>query len=125
TATPLPPTPTPTLTPVPPTATLIPPTPTPSPQPFQEFNLTAQSFFFTTNSITVNQGDLVRVTVTNLDSEHTFTIDELNVDLTIPALGTATIEFTALPAGTYLFYCGVGGHRGAGMEGAFIVLAGP
>ncbi len=51
---------------------------------------------------------------------HTLTVDELSVDLKVPVGGERTISFNARP-GTYPFYCGVPGHREAGMEGTLTV----
>jgi plastocyanin len=51
------------------------------------------------------EGGTVAVYVDNKDQTlHTFTIDELDVDLTIPAGSTARVEFDAEP-GSYTFYC--------------------
>lgn len=50
-------------------------------------------------------GGTVAVHVDNKDQTlHTFTIDELDVNLTIPARSTARVEFDAEP-GSYTFYC--------------------
>jgi plastocyanin len=50
-------------------------------------------------------GGTVAVHVDNKDQTlHTFTIDELDVNLTIPAGSTARVEFDAEP-GSYSFYC--------------------
>ncbi len=51
---------------------------------------------------------------------HTFTVDELGVDLKVPVGGERTISFNASP-GTYAYYCAVPGHREAGMEGTLTV----
>jgi plastocyanin len=50
-------------------------------------------------------GGTVGVYVENKDQTlHTFTIDELDVDLDVPAGSTARVEFDAEP-GSYTFYC--------------------
>jgi plastocyanin len=53
----------------------------------------------------------VAVFVENADAlRHTFTVDELDVDLEAPGGKAARVEFTAEP-GTYEFYCAVEGHE--------------
>jgi plastocyanin len=51
---------------------------------------------------------------------HTFTIDELNVNLQIAPNGERQITFTA-PAGTYTYYCAIPGHEMLGMRGTLVV----
>lgn len=51
---------------------------------------------------------------------HTFTIDELGVDLYVPVGGTRRATFEA-PAGEYEFYCAIPGHDSAGMKGTLTV----
>lgn len=59
---------------------------------------------FQDTSLTASAGE-VSVFVDNQDATlHTFTIDELDVDLDIPASKSARITFQAEP-GTYTFYC--------------------
>ena len=56
--------------------------------------------------------------VTNLDgTRHTFTIDELGVDLSVPPNSEGRVTFTAEP-GTYRFYCRP--HE-VDMEGSLVV----
>ncbi len=51
------------------------------------------------------EGTAVAVHVTNRDStRHTFTIDELGVDLNLPPNSTQRVTFKAKP-GTYRFFC--------------------
>lgn len=66
--------------------------------------VTAEDIEFQPESLDAASGT-VAVFVTNNDPTlHTFTIDELDVDLDIPANSTARIEFEA-DAGDYEFYC--------------------
>jgi uncharacterized cupredoxin-like copper-binding protein len=51
---------------------------------------------------------------------HTFTIDELNVNLRAPTGAGRRAVVDARP-GTYEFYCAVPGHRTAGMKGTLVV----
>ena len=50
---------------------------------------------------------------------HTFTIDELDVDESIPGGGSARVELSEIPSGTYRYYCTVTGHED--MEGTLTV----
>lgn len=51
---------------------------------------------------------------------HTFTIEELGVDLRVPVSAEMTVTFDA-PAGEYTFICDIPGHPEAGMEGTLLV----
>jgi plastocyanin len=51
------------------------------------------------------EGTTVSVHITNKDStRHTFTIDELGIDLSVPPEGTQRVSFEAEP-GAYRFFC--------------------
>lgn len=85
-------------------------------------NVTGQNFRFNPETITVNQGDRVRVVLTALDMPHDFDLDELGVDGPVVAPGeTAEVEFTADQTGEFEYYCSVGQHRANGMTGTLIV----
>ena len=69
-----------------------------------DVEVVTQDIEFQDTSLTADAGE-ISVFVDNKDSTlHTFTIDELNVDLDIPASKSARITFQAEP-GTYEFYC--------------------
>jgi plastocyanin len=69
-----------------------------------DIQLAAEDIEFTEGSLEANPGE-VSVFVDNRDATlHTFTIDELDVDLDLPAASAARVTFTAEP-GTYEFYC--------------------
>lgn len=80
------------------------------------------NFYFKPNTITVNSGEKVKITFTNVDGMHDFVIDELNIKTPVVNGGeTAEVEFTAEEPGEYEFYCSVGSHRQMGMKGTLIV----
>lgn len=90
--------------------------------PVKEFTITAKDYKFTPDSITVNEGDVVRITATNFDIDHGIAIDELGVWQPVDAGVTRTFEFVASKKGTFKFYCNVacgGGH--ATMKGNLTV----
>jgi len=69
-----------------------------------DVQLTATDFRFDTSSVSADAGT-VAVTVTNDDAtRHTFTIDELGVDLDVPPGTTQRVTFPA-DTGTFRFYC--------------------
>ena len=75
---------------------------------------------YSTTSLAAPAGQ-VTVVLTNHDLFwHTFTIDELDVDLEAPLGGTREQSFTA-PAGSYRFYCRVPAHAAAGMRGTLTI----
>jgi plastocyanin len=69
-----------------------------------DLELVAEDFEFSERALQAAGGD-VSVFVENKDSTlHTFTIDELDIDLDVPAGASARVSFDAEP-GTYEFYC--------------------
>ncbi|MEE8372680.1 MAG: cupredoxin domain-containing protein [Dehalococcoidia bacterium] len=106
-------TPTPTLTP---TSTM-----TPTPESAGEVVISARFAAFQPSIITVAKGETISLKVTSTDSAHTFTIDELGINITVGGGQTATSEIKVDQAGTFTFYCSVPGHRISGMEGTLQV----
>ncbi len=79
---------------------------------------------FNPNTLTVNKGDTVKVTLVNADpaQPHSFVINELNAKSGQVAAGqTKTYTFTASQAGEFQFYCDVPGHKEGGMVGTITV----
>jgi len=69
-----------------------------------DIELATQDFEFSTNTIE-SEGGEISVFVDNKDSAlHTFTVEELDVDLQVPGGSTARITFDAA-AGSYEFIC--------------------
>lgn len=63
------------------------------------------------NAVSVSNGDLFW---------HTFTVRELNLNVSVPVGGQRRAAFDA-PAGTYRFICAIPGHEQAGMKGTLVV----
>lgn len=73
-------------------------------------------------SMTVNQGDVVNITVHNIANiTHTFTITQLGVNIINAAGQTQSVQFTADMPGSFQFYCTQDDHVGFGMYGTFTV----
>ncbi len=90
------------------------------PQPDEEavVNVTADEGYFDPDVIVVDQGQEVTVEIENVsDADHTFTIDELDIDVSLAPEAQEEITFTATEEGTFEFYCAEPGHRDAGMYG--------
>ncbi|MEZ4087490.1 MAG: cupredoxin domain-containing protein [Candidatus Gracilibacteria bacterium] len=88
----------------------------------KEFTIDAENFSFSPNTMTVNEGDTVRITLNNLGGSHDFVIDEFDAQTEVINTGeTETIEFVADKAGTFEYYCSVGSHRAMGMVGTLTV----
>lgn len=83
-------------------------------------SLTAENVSFSVGYLAVASGD-VRIEMTNRDLFwHTFTVEELGVDLRVPVGAVRTISFQAAP-GIYEFICRIPGHSDAGMKGTLLV----
>jgi plastocyanin len=75
---------------------------------------------YSTTSLAAPSGQ-VTVVLTNHDLFwHTFTVDELHVDVEAPLGGAREATFTAAP-GSYRFYCRVPAHAAAGMRGTLTI----
>jgi heme/copper-type cytochrome/quinol oxidase subunit 2 len=88
-------------------------------------DIVASRFKFEPNTISVAQGDRVRLQLHSVDRAHAFAIKAFRVKAMIPKAGEAvTVEFVADQVGTFDFtcaeYCGTG--HGA-MKGRLVVLA--
>lgn len=79
------------------------------------------NYGFSPKTITVKQGETVKLNLVSEDSPHTFTIDELSVNQQFTYGKDATVMFTASEKGTFQFYCSVPGHKEGGMIGTLIV----
>ena len=89
----------------------------------KEIQVVGSEYLFSPSSITVTKGETVSLTFRNTGKfVHNLTIEGLGVSTkTIAAGQSDSIEFTASQAGTFTFYCSIGGHRGMGMEGSLEV----
>ncbi len=88
-----------------------------------EIEVTSSGFRFTPREIRVALGSTVQITYVNGGGRHDWVLDEFDAaTAVIGARQSETIEFVADEAGEFEFYCSVGGHRAAGMYGAFIVV---
>ena len=88
-------------------------------------DITASRFEFDPATITVAQGDRVRLRLHSIDRSHAFAIKAFRVKALIPKAGeVVTVEFVADRTGSFDFtcaeYCGTG-H--GGMKGRLLVLA--
>ena len=93
--------------------------------PVTTFDVIASQFKFEPATITVAEGDTVRLRLRSADRTHGIGIKAFRVKAMIPKVGdTVTVEFVADRAGTFDItcseYCGTG-HRA--MKGKLIVLA--
>lgn len=88
----------------------------------KEFTIEGGKMYFKPNTMTVSEGDTVRVTFNNVDGFHDFVIDEFKVATQkIQGGKSEVVEFVANKAGTFEYYCSVGSHRAEGMKGALTV----
>lgn len=83
----------------------------------KEFNIKAFRYAFNPNTITVNEGDKVKITINNSDTLHGINIPDLGVS------GNDTLEFTASKKGEFTWYCNnYCGDSHSSMQGKLIVL---
>ncbi len=88
----------------------------------KEFTISNSGFKFNPATITVNEGDKVKITFKNTGGSHDIVIDEFNARTEVIQSGQEdSFEFTADKAGSYEFYCSVGNHRAMGMKGTLVV----
>ena len=88
----------------------------------KEFAMTARQWEFTPSTITVNKGDLVKLSIRSLDVSHGIALPEFGVNAVLTRGQETNVEFVADKQGVYSFFCSVQcgiGH--SNMRGRLIV----
>jgi uncharacterized cupredoxin-like copper-binding protein len=81
----------------------------------------ARDLTFTPRQLAADNGSIM-ITLQNAGRVvHNLTIDELGVRVVVSPGRKDSVTLSAVPPGTYAFYCSVSGHRQAGMSGTLTV----
>ncbi|RMF56227.1 hypothetical protein D6745_00005, partial [Candidatus Woesearchaeota archaeon] len=67
------------------------------------FNIEAEKYLFSPRTITVKEGDRVKLHLKSKDIEHTFELEEYNISEIIPADDEITVDFVADKKGEFVF----------------------
>jgi len=86
-----------------------------------DLKIEAKRFDFLPNEIKVKKGDRIRLTLTSVDVNHTFTMPAYDIDEELLVGEDVEIELVADKEGQFTFYCDVPGHKEQGMKGKIIV----
>ena len=73
----------------------------------KEFTMEAKQFEFVPSTITVNEGDTVRLLITSTDVEHGIAIPEFGVNQDLPVGEEVVVEFVADQTGEFNMFCSV------------------
>lgn len=93
------------------------------PGQLREFTVVGDHYTFTPSTLTVNRGDVVKVTFTAKDIAHSFTIDDdYRISKRAGAGRSVTFEFRADSAGEHMIYCNLSADpKCKDMKGKLIV----
>jgi hypothetical protein len=84
--------------------------------------LVAAETKFVTTSYSMSSSDVLGLFVENRDSiSHSFDIDALDIHVQLPAKSTVAVAIKPTQSGPLEFYCAIGGHKAAGMDGTIDV----
>ena len=87
-----------------------------------EIDMIAKRWDFNPSTMTVNEGDKVKLNIKSIDVTHGFRIFEFGVSERLTPGKTTTVEFIADKKGEYTFFCTVPCGKGHnGMRGKLIV----
>lgn len=85
------------------------------------FEIEQDNFYFSPSTIDGSAGQKITFTVKNDGSAaHTFTIDSMNIDVTVQPGDETTVDVTFPSSGTVEFYCQF--HKNMGMTGTLEVV---
>ena len=92
----------------------------------KEFKVVAKKWRFDPNTLTVNKGDTVKVTLSSADIDFKFVSSDFLVDKEVKKGASETVTFTASKAGTFEFKCGTycekyGTVQGGSLKGSLVV----
>lgn len=80
----------------------------------QSIEITAKRFEFVPNEITVKKGQPVELVIKSADVAHGLRVNGLDINVKVPAGGTAEARFTANKAGDFNGHCSTYCGRGHG-----------
>ena len=84
--------------------------------------LTIEKNAFVETSLDMNDGGVLGIFIVNKDPlPHAFDIDSLDIHVQLPPSSTTAVAIKPAGPGNVEFYCGVPGHREAGMVGTLSV----
>ena len=89
----------------------------------EEFSIIAKKWEFVPGTITVNQGDIVRLRIISTDVSHGFALPDFNISKTLEPGKEIIIELIADKTGEFIFFCNVpcgSGH--SKMSGKLVVI---
>jgi len=104
------------------TTVVTPTTPPVTKSETKTFEITAKNWEFIPSTITVNQGDKVKMVIKSVDVDHSFAMPAFGINQKLVPGQTETIEFVADKTGSFPFRCSVycgSGHKE--MDGTLIV----
>lgn len=78
-----------------------------NPQQPVQINIKVRRFEFEPNTITVSKGQRAKLVLTSEDVDHGFALEELGINVKVPARQTTSIEFTPDRAGRFTIQCTV------------------
>ncbi|MGD1003602.1 MAG: cupredoxin domain-containing protein [Minisyncoccia bacterium] len=90
---------------------------------YRSFNIKIAGGAYSPNTVAVKQGDTVNIEMTAVDANYGFTQPNYGFSGVIPKGKTQTIQFEALQAGDFTFYCASCGGPAKGPVGHLIVTA--
>jgi plastocyanin len=84
--------------------------------------LVAQNTKYAPTAYEMSSSDVLGLFVENRDSTtHSFDIDALDIHVQVPANSTVAVAIKPTGSGPLEFYCAIGGHKAAGMDGTIRV----
>ncbi|TAL47708.1 hypothetical protein EPN87_02295 [archaeon] len=87
----------------------------------KQFTIHENYYQLSPNTINVNQGDTVRITVVPDSGIHNLFIEGYNIRTPEISTGSSILEFVADKTGTFNMWCEVDAHKDYGMTGQLIV----
>jgi len=89
----------------------------------KEFVVETGSYYFAPKTMSVKEGDTVKITLKNAGGYHDLKLDEFGVATkTLKSEGEQdVVTFVASKKGTFEYYCSIGKHRQMGMVGTLTV----
>ena len=87
-----------------------------------EISMTAKQWEFEPGTITVKEGQKVKLNIKSVDVTHGFALPDFGVSQRLEPGKEVTVEFTADKKGTFTFFCNVAcGSGHSGMKGTLVV----